>query len=202
MDGGLEAAAARGSLTPAAFDRLLAMLDPDRIRAGDLYERLRVKLMFMFESRGCPFPADLTDATFDRVAQILERNEETIRDVVGYVCRVAQFMLKEDYRAPTRKWVPIDSLPLTGHPVRSSCVEDDSAQRERIYEAFVDCLDRLAASERALVTEYYQGEKRAKKDARVQLAQSLGITMNALSLRAFRIRRTLQACINGRLDAR
>ena len=40
-------------LTPEGFESLLAQLDPDRERAGEIYETIRHKLVRLFEWRGC-----------------------------------------------------------------------------------------------------------------------------------------------------
>jgi DNA-directed RNA polymerase specialized sigma24 family protein len=186
------------TLNAEAFDRLLSVLDPDPARAGELYERIRVKLTFLFTSRGCPSPSELVDATFDRAAhKLLELKGEKIRDATAFICRVAHFMLKEDYRSPERRMDPLED-EFT-HPAQAT--EADAAQQERMHDALAWCLELLVADGRRLIKEYYQGEKRAKKEARVRLARSLGITMNALSLRAYYLRRELEECVNDRLKA-
>ena len=61
-------------LTPEAFARLLAALDPDRERAGLRYENIRRKLIEFFEARGSNSPADNADETINRVARRLARD--------------------------------------------------------------------------------------------------------------------------------
>jgi len=46
-----------------------------------------------------------------------------------------------------------------------------------------------------IVRTYYEQEKRAKIDRRRQLAEKLGITLNALRIKAFRIRAALHECV-------
>src|SRR5204863_6195928 len=58
-------------LTRESFEILLAQLDPDRERAGELYETIRRKLIRLFEWRGCACPEDLADETFNRGARQL-----------------------------------------------------------------------------------------------------------------------------------
>src|SRR5262245_59654112 len=94
------------TLSNEAFERLLMAFDRDRVRAGEAYERLRVKLTFFFQARGCESSSELVDATFDRAAQkMLELDTEPIRDAGAFVYGVAQFLLKEWYRAPGRRAV-------------------------------------------------------------------------------------------------
>ena len=61
----------RPTLTPETFATLLGCLDPDRERAGEKYEALRLTLVRFFQWRGAPFPDELADDTFDRVSKKL-----------------------------------------------------------------------------------------------------------------------------------
>jgi hypothetical protein len=53
----------------------------------------------------------------------------------------------------------------------------------------------LRADQRELVVEYYRDAGRQKIERRREIAERLGITMNALGIRACRIRSTLEACV-------
>jgi DNA-directed RNA polymerase specialized sigma24 family protein len=57
------------------------------------------------------------------------------------------------------------------------------------------CISRLEDQERMLITAYYKEEQRSKIDSRKMLAESLGISLNALAIRACRIRDKLEECI-------
>jgi hypothetical protein len=46
-----------------------------------------------------------------------------------------------------------------------------------------------------LIVEYYKDAARERIDRRRALAERLGISMNALAVRACRIRDTLEACV-------
>lgn len=185
------------ALSHEAFDRLLLVLDPDRVRAGEQYERIRQKLTYLFECRGCHSPSDLVDETFDRGARkILELKEEQIRDAASFLCGIAHNMLKEHWRDPWTRRVALDQLPPAREPAEVEKAPSDAEWRDRIRECLARCIERLAPHDRALIGGYYQGEKRAKKDARRRLAEELAITMNALALRAHRIRLALEACVN------
>src|SRR5688572_21938576 len=56
-------------ITREAFDRMLAELHPDIERAGEQYEKIRQKLVKLFEWRGCPHAEECADETFNRVAK-------------------------------------------------------------------------------------------------------------------------------------
>jgi DNA-directed RNA polymerase specialized sigma24 family protein len=56
-------------------------------------------------------------------------------------------------------------------------------------------LNELDSAGRELILEYYRDEKREKIDHRKQLADSLGVTLNTLRMRAHRIKKELQQCL-------
>ncbi len=51
------------------FERLLSWLDSDRERAGQLYEKIRWRLIAILASRGCAEAEALADETIDRVSR-------------------------------------------------------------------------------------------------------------------------------------
>ena len=48
---------------------------------------------------------------------------------------------------------------------------------------------------RRIITHYYIGSERVKIDNRRALGESLGLSMNALAIRACRIRTRLEMCV-------
>ena len=57
------------------------------------------------------------------------------------------------------------------------------------------CADKLEPPNREIIFRYYTGKERAKIESRRALAEELGITVNALAIRACRIRDKLEACV-------
>jgi DNA-directed RNA polymerase specialized sigma24 family protein len=57
------------------------------------------------------------------------------------------------------------------------------------------CIENLDPDDRELILSYYLGEERAKIENRRAIAVKLGVTMNALSIRACRLRDKLEACL-------
>ena len=57
------------------------------------------------------------------------------------------------------------------------------------------CIGKLASAQRETILQYYSGKERLKIERRRTLAERFGITMNALSIRACRIRDKLEACV-------
>jgi hypothetical protein len=46
-----------------------------------------------------------------------------------------------------------------------------------------------------MILRYYTGKERVKIESRRALAESLGISMNALSIRACRVRDKIESCV-------
>jgi DNA-directed RNA polymerase specialized sigma24 family protein len=186
-------------LTAESFDRLLAQLDPDRERAGELYETIRRKLVRLFEWRGCISPEDLADETINRVARRLAEGVELrSNDPYGYFCGVAHLLYKEVLRRAAREHRAIES----GHWPSPALTEDDEPSDPRL-ESLRRCLQRLPPDQRDLVLRYYQG-KNDQGDhnirARQALASDLGVPMNALRIRVHRARRKLESCVHEALN--
>jgi DNA-directed RNA polymerase specialized sigma24 family protein len=58
------------------------------------------------------------------------------------------------------------------------------------------CLESLPPQNRYLIVNFYEEEKRAKIELRQDLADRLQISINALRIRAHRIRVSLEECIS------
>jgi RNA polymerase sigma factor (sigma-70 family) len=172
------------SLTQESFDRLLEWLSPAREQAGQRYEEIRRSLIKIFTCRGCHEPEDLADETINRVINRLHDIEGTYTgDCALYFYGVANKVHLEYLR---RRPTPLPSPPPAPEP---------SEDTGREYECLQRCIEGLTAVNRALVLQYYQEEKRAKIDNRKLLAERLGIALNALRIRAHRIRAGLQKCV-------
>jgi DNA-directed RNA polymerase specialized sigma24 family protein len=61
-------------------------------------------------------------------------------------------------------------------------------------ECIRSCTKRLPPDERELILHYYDSAGREQQENRKQLAARLELSPTALRLRAFRIRRALEAC--------
>jgi DNA-directed RNA polymerase specialized sigma24 family protein len=170
-------------LTQDAFDALLGWLDSDREVAGQKYEDIRNRLIKIFNYRGCAEPEDLADETINRVTNRLSTLESFVGERGRYFYGVASKVYFE-YRR--RKRAP-DVLPApTPSPNEKS---------ERAFECLQRCMEKLTLENRKLLIEYYQDERKAKIDHRKRLADQLGIAINALRIRAFRLRASLQECV-------
>ena len=164
------------------------MLDADRERAGNQYEIIRRKLLKFFEWRGAASPEELTDETINRVARKIEAGE-VIRNLPAYVGGVARLVWLESLKERERERVALEQLPQV------SVAEADVDLANRRLECFEFCLAGLPEKSRELIVDYHREEKAAKIKLRKQLSEKLGIPLNALRIRAHRIRAELEQCV-------
>jgi RNA polymerase sigma factor (sigma-70 family) len=175
-------------LTQESFDALLAWLDPNREEAARKYEDIRGRLIKIFTCRGCMEPEDLADETINRVAKRLKDIEPEFEgEKTRYFCGVAnkihlEYLRKKPVSLPDQLQAP------------------DPVETEWIYSCLEQCIAALNADNRLIVVQYYQEERQAKINHRKRLAEQLGIALNALRIRAYRIRAQLQICVRACLE--
>ena len=175
------------ALTRQAFDRLLACFDSDRERAGEKYENLRCKLVKFFEWRACAVAAlDLADETINRVARRIDEGE-IVRNLSNYAYGVARMIYLERTKEWKREEAARESVP-------TETDREDTHAKERL-ECFEICLQKFPDESRELIVAYYRDQRRAKIKLRKELAERLDIPLNALRIRAHRIRTKLEDCV-------
>jgi DNA-directed RNA polymerase specialized sigma24 family protein len=175
------------TLDQPAFDALLAWLAPDRDQAGERYEEIRRRLIKIFTCRGCHEPEDLADETINRVVKRLPEIGPLYDDSdrALYFYGVANKVYLEFLRRR-----PVAPPAPTASDSSAASPTDEPA-----YVCLERCIEHLSARNRELVLRYYQEDKRRKIDERKRLAAQLGIALNALRIRAHRIRARLQQCV-------
>jgi len=182
-------------LTQDAFETLLNWLDSDRDQAGRKYEEIRLRLIKIFTCRGCLEAEDLADETINRVSLKAGGLSETYEGNPSlYFYGVAQKVQLEYARKPRPIGAESDLNRFASNSRQSSSYVP--ADTEVDYQCLDECLEKLPPENRRLVLEYYQHEKQGKIDHRKRLADELGIAVNALRIRAHRIRRLLQECVH------
>jgi RNA polymerase sigma factor (sigma-70 family) len=193
------------AVTREAFERMLAELHPDIDQAGEQYEKIRRKLVKLFEWRGCVHAEECADETFNRVAMRIEAGV-SIRtdDPYSYFHGVALNVLKEYWRSAEKTTKAIEEAPqiqpLSAGPEDLLLREVEQREKERLLECLNRCLQKLPPESLDLITRYHQGEEAPNKERRKELAQSLGIPLNALRIRAHRIRAAIEECVRNCLE--
>lgn len=181
-------------LTAESFGLLLARLGENESNAAGRYEELRLKIVkFFVWKRDCAASeADaLADATLDRVSTKLAQNVE-IQNINAYALEVSRYVWLEHLRKK-KETAFGDELPEIAAP--PDAPEDVDARLQCLRK----CLAEISKSEtdKHLIVGYYgaaDGEK--NKIQRRNLAEKLGLTMNALKVKACRLRERLERCIN------
>ena len=196
-----EPAGAPWSMTQKAFDLMLAQLDPDRDLAGDRYQKIRDKLVNFFRWRGCATAEEYADRTIDRAARRMEEGAEiTARDPYLYFHGVAINVLREHWKKTEKeKTQSLEDLPAWQAPAEDPHLrkerEDEALGNEARVGCLQHCVAHLPKPQLDLISQYHQGEGGARIARRNELATSLGIPLNALRIRAFRIRGDLEKCV-------
>ena len=185
-------------LTQTALDELLRWLDCDREKAGCRYEQIRRALIKLFTVRGCHHAEELADETLSRVAHKASTLATTYEgDPMLYFYGVAKNVYHEYLRSISREsgseaqqiqdqsqivvWASLDSESETPNETRVNCL--------------LMCLRTLPDGQRDLVTAYYDDEQGKKKESRKTLAQRRQVSVNALRLKAHRVRLSLRQCV-------
>jgi DNA-directed RNA polymerase specialized sigma24 family protein len=169
------------------FDRLLEWLHPDREEAGRKYKIIHTRLIKFFMCRGCAQAEEMADDTINRVCR---KAKEIVPSYEGDPALYFYGVAKKIYFEHTHK----NSSPTKALSPSVAAVET-SDELEREFACLERCMQQLKPDNRELVLQYYQDEKSAKIDHRKELAVQLGIALNALRIRAHRIRASLYECI-------
>jgi DNA-directed RNA polymerase specialized sigma24 family protein len=134
----------------------------------------------------------------NRVARRLEEEGVIESDAPAHYCYiVARFVFMEHLRETQRDGVLATELRQESHAddLAAFGAEEERKMKEQRLNCLEQCLSKLESLSREIITRYYVGKARVKIEHRRELAEELGITINALSIRACRIRDKLEACV-------
>jgi DNA-directed RNA polymerase specialized sigma24 family protein len=192
------------TFTETAFGRLLEWLDGGVDSHGETYVEMRRRLVSYFDRRNRLSADELADETLTRIGRTLEKDGTiAVRPPARYCYVVAKFVLLEDIRRE-RLHVSLDEYRGADAPNTRATTpleaDEGRAVEERRLESIDACLQKLKPEQRELIVEYYRDARRQKIERRRDLAKRLGISMNALGIRAARIRGALEACVEASCD--
>jgi DNA-directed RNA polymerase specialized sigma24 family protein len=172
------------SLTANAFERFLNWLNPDREKAGDKYLQIRLKLTEIFARRGCLTPDELADETIDRVIRKAPEIADTYSgDPQLYFYAVAKYVYLEYVTKSPVPQPPPQYVEPEGQAQRLLCLDE--------------CLARLDRRDCEFILQYQEGEKSERINHRREMAESAGVTIETLRMRAHRIKSFLKKCVRG-----
>ena len=185
--------------TEEGFRQFLSWLDEGVESGGEKYIEMRRRLALYFDRKNCPAPDELADETLNRVASKLqEKGAITNLSPAHYCYIVAKFVFLEYLRGTEQERVSLAQLPGSDHLADISASPRATASSEgteELVDSLEHCLNRLEASDRELILEYYRGDGRIKIENRRRLADRCGLSSNALSIRACRIRNKVEECV-------
>jgi DNA-directed RNA polymerase specialized sigma24 family protein len=185
------------AVTSSAFQGLLDWLDEGASSDGQNYLEMRERLVAYFDRKNCLMPDDLADETLNRVARRLEEEGKIESETPAKYCYItARFVFMESLRGKDKSIVPLDDVLRKEEYKTAAAIETDEIEvKEKRLNCLEHCTEKLETENRDMIVRYYYGEERVKIENRRALAQSLNISVNALSIRACRIRDRLEACV-------
>ena len=173
---------------------LLASLHSDERRAAVLYEEIRYRLIRFFRLNRPHEAEDLADQVLDRVARKLS-DGIAIERVEFYTVGVARFVLRERLAASVREARAQQEIAY----LEQSKPASEPIDAELYSAALAKCLQRLVHADRGMILSYYGADGAMRIMVRKRLAESLGISQNALHNRALRLRKQLEQCVEARV---
>jgi DNA-directed RNA polymerase specialized sigma24 family protein len=158
------------------------------------------RLVAYFDRKNCVSAVELADETLARVAQTLqEKGEITDLSPPHYCYVTAKFVFLEYVRRAKDGRLGLEEFSVSGRPGSAAAVtpvaEAAPSDKEKILDCLERCLKKLSPIDNELILEYYQGERQEKIQWRRRLGARLGLSANALSIRACRIRDKLEECV-------
>jgi DNA-directed RNA polymerase specialized sigma24 family protein len=173
-------------LTCEQFETLLAHLATDREQAGSRYEDIHRRLVRLFT--WCEAPEDIADEAINRVARRLAHDTELrVGNSFAYFSGVARHVAQEMLRERKReRRAAVEAASMTaGRP-------EPEFKTDGCHAGLCACLARLSGDQRRLILEYHSDGHVSRVGHRERMARELGISLNALRIRACRIRRQLE----------
>lgn len=187
------------TMTSSAFSHLLNWLDSGENSEGQKYLEMRHRLVAYFDRKNCATPDELADETLNRVARRLEEENIESETPAKYCYIVARFVFLESLRGMDKASVSLDDVLQKAQEKQIAAITESIDNEKEVKEKMLGCLEhcteKLEAENREIIISYYFGEERIKIENRRALAQKLGISSNALSIRACRIRDKLETCV-------
>jgi DNA-directed RNA polymerase specialized sigma24 family protein len=183
--------------TKARFDRLLVWLHPDREEAAKEYTKIGFKLYkylerrLMLDGHSCADAESLADDTLERVCSKMPQLADTYE---GEPIRYFRGVAKNVYFEYIQRLKP---EPLHGKELPAPRPNFIKEVWDRCLQK---CLRHLDNADHALLLEYFEDDKKAKIDHRKALAEELGISLNTLRMRIYRLKEEVGECLSDCLE--
>lgn len=179
------------NLTAESYSLLLKAFSSDEESAAVAYAKLRDSLIRFFQIKGDEMPDEAADETLDRVA-IKLGEAVLIEDLTKYSFGVARLVFHENLRK-TQK----EKKVLENYRAESERQKFDEETDE--FAPFRECFESLAGNDKSILQTYFNDLPYAElNENRQKMTDKLGVSVNSLRLKIFRLRRRLEDCVRGR----
>jgi DNA-directed RNA polymerase specialized sigma24 family protein len=163
---------------------------------------MRRRLVRYFDRKGCLDANSLADETLNRVARRLEEEGAIEANSPAQYCYiVARYVFLEYLRRGEHATVPFEDSTQPRSIVSGAQIADEreveSEESLKRFKCLEHCLTTLPATDRELILAYYSGERSDKIEQRKRIGQRLGLSPNALTIKACRIRARIEDCVTG-----
>jgi hypothetical protein len=175
---------------------LLEWLDDGVGSEGERYLEMRRRLVSYFDRRNRPSADDLAGETLSRIGRTLEKDGAISITLARYCYLVAKCVVLEDVRCESLHVAlgePRIAVASAGHGVAPHEPGEGLTIEGQRLERLGRCLQELKREQIQFVVDYYRGTGRQTIERRRDMAKGLGLTLDALGIRASRIRRSLEA---------
>jgi hypothetical protein len=181
-------------ISESAFQRLLEWIDGGNESEGKRYLEITNRLVNYFDRKNCLNPNELADETLNRVARRLEEEGNIDSETPEKFCYItAKFVFMESLRNKERQNIQLDEVIENKLVINSY---DDKGIMEQRLNCLETCTNNFDNSNREIIFSYYYGEERIKIENRRNLAKKFELSVNALSIKACRLREKLHICVN------
>jgi len=179
------------NLTAESYTLLLKAFSSDEQEAALAYAKLRDSLTRFFQLKGEAAADEAADETLDRVAAKLSE-DVPISDLTKYSFGVARLVFLENLRKMNKGKKAFENYRAENAHQKFDEETDD-------FSPFRECFESLPNEDKSILRAYFIDLPYAELiENRQKLTDKLGIAMNNLRLKIFRLRQRLEDCMRGK----
>lgn len=179
------------NLNAESYALLLKAVSSDEETAANAYAKLRDSLIRLFQIKGDEMPEESADETLDRVAAKLGA-DVLIEDLTKYSFGVARLVFYENLKKTQKEKKVLENYRAESERQKIDEETDD-------FLPFRECFESLAGDDKRILQIYFNDLPYAElNENRQKLTGKLGVSVNNLRLKIFRLRRRLEDCVRGK----
>jgi len=180
-------------LNANSLNSLLLLLHANPHEAAAAYRKLHTRLSRYFNIHNTDDPIALADEAMDRLARRVEAGDIAIESPMAFALGIAGHLLQEEARDRLRREKAANAW--------SEMMNGSDQWKQERLDQLDDCLSMLPVDRRQMLESYYEWQSGSKSQHHREFAERLGMTLNTLRNRVFRIRNQVEACLQKKSDA-